>query len=1378
MAHSTYYYANASGNPESTVGSKHSSVAYSLDTPYGHQIDLDFLQYVDSIENADNIRRLSLQRCLRAANHHVLEPQGGLSNHAPEPQGRLAGPTQWTSSESLSSVSSSDEVRRASFSSSSSSSSSMSHRRPPLPPSHSSPSLAPGGRDVNEASQTPPVVAPVASQRTLEGKPPPANRSPALPRSNPHVERTLLETRRRLEQEKAALLASSSTSIATAAATAPEPHPRRRLASFGGVGSSGSLSPYTSWKALNQSLQTGSAKLSIAEQPGPMASMGVTGVGGGGSLRHSPLSSGMATPVTGTSSVHLQMVRDQMMVALQRLKDLEEQVKAIPVLQVKISVLQEEKRQLVSQVRRLKGEEDTDDGAASSSSSAFRKRAHSTGSAEQLETQRTRLRKEPEGETTTTTTPTSSSSSSRDDADVLKTIATTGLLEFRQLAAEMQALEKKIKDARLESRQGSSANNKSSSHTRSHRSVAVGDDLPLKDITSQFDRQSSARSTIDAATEAELETRSTVTGVSESMLGASSAASSPEELVSQQRTIHMLKDQVRRLEAELKDAALQKEIGLLRSELRNAGRSTDKSSTARPTTHSASSQAGAQTRTVGVGVQPSSRDASTEDAGRREGWQGVDVGVSCTPQVRSVAAGHNAPMDRWVVQEKVEMCEKGVGDYVSTLCSQGVGTEVSVCEAGVLTDETMVTLSRLVQKAEQRTIGCGDCTVDVTVTPLKALVSRGTLTEPVRGVDLGIMVTPATMSQRTSTPTVDTTSRSTSTTMAYFTESSTNTSLNATKEKHTNTVTNLTRSIAIGEGRVRDMEATVKTRSVSVGTAATAASSGVDAIHLLHSSAAAKVTTRDTGVGLANVHENFLVGLRTRNIACGPSRLPDPVTTRSIGVSVGDGRLRDASGRWQTLVFAQTTQTSPVKPPSPVTLVLEPGLDHYIERMQKLLKDQQSLLTESHSDLGEVVGQQQQQHPQWQFTSINTQLASTVSCLDSVVRQVGADEPQSPRKGSGTSPSCETAEKSPGKKKSALGEKKSSDLLGPPAEVSVLKPIIKRKDGRHSGDEGRRKTKSKSAGVGSMALSEDSYSEGSDSDGAAVEAPAMAEKRSSGGRPAAEDRRSQGKPDRYELSEKTLSACHTLKAHLCDGQTLSSRELRSCLNALHQEWFRVSSQKAARAEAVWDFLCAARRVSPMVQQHLANMADGNGNTALHYSVSHSNFTVVKRLLEADVCNVDQQNKAGYTPIMLAALAAVETKEDMGIVEQLFSKGDVNAKASQAGQTALMLAVSHGRMDMVRALLNSGSEVNGQDDEGSTALMCASEHGHADIVKLLLAQPGCDATLSDNDESTALSIALEAGHKDIAMLLYAHVNFSKLQTPGTPRLGNKPAPQIP
>lgn len=49
-----------------------------------------------------------------------------------------------------------------------------------------------------------------------------------------------------------------------------------------------------------------------------------------------------------------------------------------------------------------------------------------------------------------------------------------------------------------------------------------------------------------------------------------------------------------------------------------------------------------------------------------------------------------------------------------------------------------------------------------------------------------------------------------------------------------------------------------------------------------------------------------------------------------------------------------------------------------------------------------------------------------------------------------------------------------------------------------------------------------------------------------------------------------------------------------------------------------------------------------------------------------VCNVDHQNKAGYTALMLAALAAVEQEDDMTVVRRLFSMGNVNAKASQVG----------------------------------------------------------------------------------------------------------------
>ncbi|OCT97592.1 KN motif and ankyrin repeat domain-containing protein 1 [Xenopus laevis] len=250
------------------------------------------------------------------------------------------------------------------------------------------------------------------------------------------------------------------------------------------------------------------------------------------------------------------------------------------------------------------------------------------------------------------------------------------------------------------------------------------------------------------------------------------------------------------------------------------------------------------------------------------------------------------------------------------------------------------------------------------------------------------------------------------------------------------------------------------------------------------------------------------------------------------------------------------------------------------------------------------------------------------------------------------------------------------------------------------------------------------------------------------------------------LSQKMQEACLVVSVHLHEPNAVKTKESLASSHIVQQEWFRASSQKSSVVETVAAYIKAFMDVSPEMLSHVVNLTDGNGNTALHYSVSHSNFSIVQLLLDTGVCNVDRQNKAGYTAIMLAALAAVEKEDDMNVVGRLFSLGNVNAKASQAGQTALMLAVSHGRQEMVQALLVCGANVNLQDDEGSTALMCASEHGRAEIVKLLLAQTDCDVSITDNDGSNALSIALEAGQNDIAMLLYAHINFSKVQSPSS------------
>ncbi|XP_077716037.1 KN motif and ankyrin repeat domain-containing protein 2 [Canis aureus] len=245
---------------------------------------------------------------------------------------------------------------------------------------------------------------------------------------------------------------------------------------------------------------------------------------------------------------------------------------------------------------------------------------------------------------------------------------------------------------------------------------------------------------------------------------------------------------------------------------------------------------------------------------------------------------------------------------------------------------------------------------------------------------------------------------------------------------------------------------------------------------------------------------------------------------------------------------------------------------------------------------------------------------------------------------------------------------------------------------------------------------------------------------------------------RMELSPDLISACLALEKYLDNPNALTERELKVAYTTVLQEWLRLACRSDAHPELVRRHLVTFRAMSVRLLDYVVNIADSNGNTALHYSVSHANFPVVRQLLDSGVCQVDKQNRAGYSPIMLTALANLKTQDDIETVLQLFRLGDVNAKASQAGQTALMLAVSHGRVDVVKALLACEADVNVQDDDGSTALMCACEHGHKEITGLLLAVPSCDISLTDRDGSTALMVALDAGQSEIASMLYSRMNI--------------------
>ncbi|VDK42984.1 unnamed protein product [Anisakis simplex] len=251
-------------------------------------------------------------------------------------------------------------------------------------------------------------------------------------------------------------------------------------------------------------------------------------------------------------------------------------------------------------------------------------------------------------------------------------------------------------------------------------------------------------------------------------------------------------------------------------------------------------------------------------------------------------------------------------------------------------------------------------------------------------------------------------------------------------------------------------------------------------------------------------------------------------------------------------------------------------------------------------------------------------------------------------------------------------------------------------------------------------------------------------------------------PPPFELSEPLKEALDALQKDCDNSGSVERTTVEWAMKFLQHEWLKTAARRTACASQVEGFIEALEPYSSKLLALVVNMTDQNENTALHYAVSHGNFDVVSVLLDTTVCYLDQPNKAGYTPVMLAALCEVNDEMESAVIHRLFQLGNVNAKAAQHGQTALMLAVSHGKMNTTKLLLQCNADLNIQDEEGSTALMCAAEHGHKDIVKFLLAQPNIDASLSDCDSSTALSIAVENGHRDIGVLIYAHLNYGRAE----------------
>jgi uncharacterized protein len=197
-----------------------------------------------------------------------------------------------------------------------------------------------------------------------------------------------------------------------------------------------------------------------------------------------------------------------------------------------------------------------------------------------------------------------------------------------------------------------------------------------------------------------------------------------------------------------------------------------------------------------------------------------------------------------------------------------------------------------------------------------------------------------------------------------------------------------------------------------------------------------------------------------------------------------------------------------------------------------------------------------------------------------------------------------------------------------------------------------------------------------------------------------------------------------------------------------------------RAAAADDYFTAVKRdnVSNVLRLLLrgldANTLDDSGQHALHVALRFDSVNVALYLARLTGVNLNAVNTQGETPLMLAAL-----RGHMEVMRALMAGG---ADVNKPGWTPLHYAATHvgpNATQQVAMLLEHHAYVDAESPNGTTPLMMAAQYGEPDVVRLLLAE-GADALMRNQQRLGALDFADRGSRPTSAEIIRAHIQKSQ------------------
>ncbi|MBU1107478.1 MAG: ankyrin repeat domain-containing protein [Candidatus Riflebacteria bacterium] len=165
--------------------------------------------------------------------------------------------------------------------------------------------------------------------------------------------------------------------------------------------------------------------------------------------------------------------------------------------------------------------------------------------------------------------------------------------------------------------------------------------------------------------------------------------------------------------------------------------------------------------------------------------------------------------------------------------------------------------------------------------------------------------------------------------------------------------------------------------------------------------------------------------------------------------------------------------------------------------------------------------------------------------------------------------------------------------------------------------------------------------------------------------------------------------------------------------------------------------------------HLVNENDKDGMTLLFKAIQQKNLRAMELLIGKDADPHRCEAIQGSSPLLMAVNLG---QADM--VKILLESGSDPEIKGIFGQTPLIRSVTEGYFPVLALLLEFGSLLDRRDDSGNTALMHAIEDGQLEMVKALIFA-GSDTSLKNQASMNLLQIAESSDKSDVAKFLKQH-----------------------